>query len=128
MDMPMTIQDAAAALRVGKVTSAELTRMLLDKIEALNPTLGAYITVTPDHALSDAAAADALFAKGIDNGPLQGIPYAAKDIIATSTAPTTANGTVLDPMWGEGYDATVIEKMRGAGAVLLGKTVLNEFA
>ena len=126
--MPLTIQEAAAALRAGTTTSMELTRALLDKIEALNSTLGAYITVTPEAALGEAAAADALFAKGIDHGPLQGIPYAAKDIIATSTAPTTANGTVLDPMWGEGYDATVIEKMRGAGGVLLGKTVLNEFA
>ena len=128
MDMPMTIQDAAAALRAGRITSIELTRSLLARIEALNPTLGAFIAVTSEAALAEAATADALFARGIDKGPLQGIPYAAKDIIATSTAPTTANGTVLDPTWGEGYDAAVIERLRGAGAVLLGKTVLNEFA
>jgi aspartyl-tRNA(Asn)/glutamyl-tRNA(Gln) amidotransferase subunit A len=124
----MTIHQAAASLRAGEITSTELTRVLLDKIAALNPTLGAYIRVIPEHALSEAAAADALFARGIDRDPLQGIPYAAKDIIATSTAPTTGNSVVLDPAWGEGYDATVIEKMREAGAVLLGKTVLNEFA
>ncbi len=128
MDMPITIQTAAAALRAGSVTSAELTRALLDKITELNPTLGAYIAVTGDSAMAAAAEADSLFASGVDHGPLQGIPYAAKDIIATKDAPTTANGTVLDPAWGAGRDATVIERLRDVGAVLLGKTVLNEFA
>ena len=128
MELPLTIQEVAAALRAGQITSVELTRTLLDKIEKLNPILGAFICVTTDAALVEAAAADALFASGIDRGPLQGIPYAAKDIIATQTAPTTANGKVLDPAWGAGYDATVIAKLRAAGAVLLGKTVLNEFA
>jgi aspartyl-tRNA(Asn)/glutamyl-tRNA(Gln) amidotransferase subunit A len=59
---------------------------------------------------------------------MQGIPYAAKDIIATLDAPTTANGTVLDPAWGDGYDAAVIARLRAGGAVLIGKTVLIEFA
>ncbi|MGE3856831.1 MAG: amidase [Dehalococcoidia bacterium] len=128
MDMPITIKDAAAALRAGSITSAQLTRAHLDKIEALNPTLGAFITVMPEVAMEEAAAADALFAGGVDRGPLQGIPMAAKDIIATKTAPTTANSVVLDRAWGEGYDATVVEKLRAAGAVFVGKTVLSEFA
>lgn len=128
MEMPLTIQDAAVALRAGKVSSVEITKALLEKIAHLNPTLGAYITVTPEAALAEAAAADALFAAGIDRSPMQGIPYAAKDIIATQTAPTTGNGRVLDRSWGEGYDATVVKKLRSAGGVLLGKTVLNEFA
>src|SRR5262249_53300297 len=128
LEMPLTIQEAAAALRAGTVTSVELTRALLEKIEALNPTLGAYITVIGESALAEAAAADSLFAAGVDRGPLQGIPYCPKDIIAATGAPTTANGIVLDRAWAEGYDATVITKLRAAGAVLLGKTVLNEFA
>jgi len=126
--MPITIKDAAAALRAGTITSTALTQAHLDKIEALNPTLGAFITVMPEIALAEAAAADAAFAQGVDHGPLQGIPLAAKDIIATKTAPTTANSLVLDPKWGEGYDATVVSKMRAAGAVFVGKTVLSEFA
>lgn len=128
MDTPLTIKDAAAALRAKEITSAELTAALLEKIRDLNPTLGAFITVTEETAMREAAAADKRFAEGIDLGPLQGIPYGVKDIIATADAPTTANGVVLDPAWGEGYDATVIEKLRGAGAVLMGKTILNEFA
>ncbi|MEI7926284.1 MAG: amidase [Chloroflexota bacterium] len=128
MDIPLTIKDAAAGLRSGAFTSTELTKALLDKAHALNPTLGAFITFTDETAMAAAAAADAAFAAGKDAGPMQGIPYAAKDIIATSEAPTTANGLVLDPEWGAGYDATVIEKLKAAGAVLTGKLVLNEFA
>ena len=124
----MTVKDAAAALRAGETTSVELTKTMLARIAALDPTLGAFITVTPEAAMAEAEAADAMFAKGIDKGPLQGIPFAAKDIIATKTAPTTANSVVLDPAWGDGYDATVIEKLRDAGMVLLGKAVLSEFA
>ena len=90
MDMPITIKEAAAALRSGSITSADLTQAHLDKIAALNPTLGAFITVMPEVAMEEAKAADALFASGVDKGPLQGIPMAAKDIIATKTAPTTA--------------------------------------
>src|SRR5712691_2489765 len=128
MDIPLTIQETAAALRAKQFTSVELTRALLEKIAALNPTLGPYITVTEETALAEAASADAKFAAGKDLGPLQGIPYAAKDIIATKDAPTTANSVVLDRAWGAGRDATVIVKLRAAGAVLLGKTVLNEYA
>ena len=93
----MTVKDAAAALRAGDTTSVELTKTMLARIAALDPTLGAFITVTPEAAMAEAEAADAMFAKGIDKGPLQGIPFAAKDIIATKTAPTTANSVVLDP-------------------------------
>ena len=75
MELPLTIQEAAAALRAGQITSVELTHTLLDKIEKLNPILGAFICVTADAALAEAAAADALFAAGIDRGPLQGVPY-----------------------------------------------------
>ncbi|MGE0228179.1 MAG: amidase [Dehalococcoidia bacterium] len=128
MTFPLTIEATAAALRAGEFTSLELTQALLAKAKALNPTLGAFVTITEETALSEAAAADAKFAAGIDLGPLQGIPYGVKDIIATKDAPTTANGLILDPSWGAGYDATVVAKLRAAGAVLMGKLVLNEFA
>ncbi|MEX2582256.1 MAG: amidase, partial [Gemmatimonadota bacterium] len=128
VDIPLTIKEAAAALRAKQITSVELTSALLDRTKALNPTLGAFITVTEDTALAEAAAADAKFAAGEDLGPLQGIPYGVKDIIVTKDAPTTANGVILDPAWGESRDAPVITRLREAGAVLMGKTVLNEFA
>lgn len=128
MDLPLTIKDAAAALRAKQISSVELTSGLLGRIKELNPTLGAFITVTEETAKAEAAEADARFAAGTDLGPLQGIPYGLKDIIATKDAPTTANGVILDPAWGEGHDAAVTERLRAAGAVLMGKTVLNEFA
>ncbi len=121
VEYPLTIKDAAAALRAGEFTSTELTTALLEKAKALNPTLGAYISFTEETAMAEAAAADAKFAAGIDLGPLQGIPYAAKDIIATKDSTTTANGLILDPAWGAGYDATVIAKLRAAGMVLTGQ-------
>ena len=127
-DIPLTIQDAGVALRKGDITSVEMTEALLHKIHALNPTLGAFITIMEETARTEAAAADEKFAKGIDLGPMQGIPYAIKDIIATKDAPTTANSFVLDRKWGEGYDATVVAKLRAAGGVTMGKLVLNEFA
>jgi aspartyl-tRNA(Asn)/glutamyl-tRNA(Gln) amidotransferase subunit A len=127
-DLPLTIREAAGALRAGSVTSVELTRGYLERIERLNPKLGAFITVTADTALEAAARADADLASGVDNGPLQGVPVAVKDILATKDAPTTANSRVLDPAWGEGYDSPVVERLRGAGAVMMGKLVASEFA
>src|SRR4029453_14113032 len=127
-DIPLTIQDAGVALRKGDITSAEMTEALLHKIHALNPTLGAFITIMEDTARAEAAAADEKFAKGIDLGPMQGIPYAIKDIIATKDAPTPGNSHVLDRAWAAGYDATVVAKLRAAGGVTMGKLVLNEFA
>ena len=88
-DLPLTIKEAAGALRDGRLTSVSLTEGSLDRIKRLNPRLGAFITVTEEGALAAAAQADADFAAGIDKGPLQGIPLGIKDIIATKDAPTT---------------------------------------
>ncbi|MGK2965697.1 MAG: amidase [Tepidiformaceae bacterium] len=126
--IPLTLQATAEALRSGKITSLELTKEMLRKIYALNPVVGAYITVTEESALAEAAAADAKFAAGVDVGQLQGIPYCTKDIIATKDAPTTANSVVMDREWGAGWDAPVVTRLRSAGAVHLGKTVLSEYA
>ncbi|HET7737575.1 MAG TPA: amidase, partial [Tepidiformaceae bacterium] len=101
---------------------------MLRQSKALNPTLGAFITITEESAMAEATAADQKFASGIDLGPLQGIPYCVKDNIATKDAPTTANSHVLDREWGAGWDAPVVARLRAAGAVHMGKTVLSEFA
>jgi len=127
-DIPVTIKAAASAMRDGQITSAELTAAMLERIEHLNPRLGAFIAVTGDAAMVAAKQADADLDRGIDKGPLQGIPLGVKDIIATRDAPTTANSHILDPSWGANWDAPVVERLRNVGAVLVGKTVTSEFA
>ncbi|WP_067452025.1 amidase [Actinomadura macra] len=126
--LPLTIEDAAAALRSGAVTSTALTRTVLDRIVRFDGGLGAYVTVCEAEALAAAAEADADFARGRDRSPLQGIPLVVKDIIATRDAPTRANSEVLDPGWGDGVDAPAVARLRAAGSVLLGKSTTNEFA
>jgi aspartyl-tRNA(Asn)/glutamyl-tRNA(Gln) amidotransferase subunit A len=127
-DLPLTVKDAAAALRSGSVSSVQLTEGFLNRISLLNESLGAFVAVTGESALKAAQVADSDFAAGVDRGPLQGIPLAVKDIIATDDAPTTANSRVLDPEWGKGVDAPVVARLRAAGTVVLGKTTTSEFA
>jgi aspartyl-tRNA(Asn)/glutamyl-tRNA(Gln) amidotransferase subunit A len=126
--IPLTIKDAAAALRSGQISSTELTGAMLERIDALNHELGAFIAITNETAMAAAANANADFTAGIDRGPLQGIPIGVKDIIATREAPTTANSHILDRNWGAHWDAPVVERLRNAGAVIMGKTVTSEFA
>lgn len=123
-----TIKDAAAALRDGSLTSTALTQQILDRASTLNPVLGAYVEITAEAALEQAAAADVALAAGDDRGPLQGIPLAIKDIIAMKGAPTTANSHVLAEDWGAGTDAPVVARLRDAGAVFVGKATTSEFA
>lgn len=127
-NLAMTIAEAGAALRSGTITSVDLATASLALTESLNETLGAFVTVLADQALASAEAADAAFAAGRDAGPLQGIPLAVKDIIATKDAPTTANSRVLDPAWGSGVDAPVVARLRDAGAIIIGKSTTSEFA
>lgn len=128
MNTPSTIREAAAAVRAGQVTSVELAHAALERIAQLDERLGAFILVAEGAALVAAKQADADFAAGVDRSPLQGIPFALKDILATKDAPTSANSLVLDPAWGDGYDAVVSERIRATGAAIMGKLVLSEFA
>jgi len=127
-DLPQTVAAAGAWLRERRISSEALTAALLARAHAAQATLGAFIAFTDGAALDAARAADADFARGVDRGPLQGIPLGIKDLIATADAPTTANSRVLDPAWGQRADATVVGRLRAAGAVLLGKLALHEFA
>ncbi len=127
MTLPLTIEEAAVALRAGDVSSVELTEAALSRIAALDGQVGAFLAVN-EAAREQAAAADADFAAGTDRGPLQGIPFGIKDLLATRDQPTTANSLILDPAWGDGYDSVVSERVRGSGAVIMGKLVLSEFA
>ena len=126
--VPLTISDAGAAIRAGETTAVELTTRMLQRIAADNERLGAFVTVCDETALEAATTADAELAAGVDRGPLQGIPLAIKDIIATKDAPTTANSLILDPAWGAGVDAPVVARLRAAGAVSIGKATTFEFA
>jgi aspartyl-tRNA(Asn)/glutamyl-tRNA(Gln) amidotransferase subunit A len=126
--LPLTIEEAATALRAGSLSSVRLTQGLLDRISELNDDLGAFVTVCGESALKAAESVDRDLASGMDHGPLHGIPLAVKEIIATEDAPTTANSRVLNPEWGKGVDAPVVARLRVAGSVVIGKSTTSEFA
>ena len=127
-DLPLTITDAAAALRRGELTSVELTQAVFERADRLDPVLGVYLHRMDSSALDEARQADADLANGVDRGLLQGVPLGIKDIIATDNAPTTAQSLVHDPAWGDQGDAPVVARLRTAGAVIVGKTSTMEFA
>ncbi len=127
-EIPLTLTDAAAALRAGELTSAELVEESIARADALDDQLGVYLVRFDDDARARAAQADADFAAGIDRGPLQGIPIGVKDILAMAEGPTTAQSLILDPAWGEGKDAIVVERLKAAGAAITGKLTTMEFA
>ncbi len=122
----LTIAELAAGLRRGEFSSLELTRHFLARIERLDPGLNSFITVTAERALADAAAADAALAR-CEGGPLTGIPLAHKDIFCTNGVRTSCGSRMLDNFVAP-YDATVVERLAAAGAVVLGKTNMDEFA
>jgi aspartyl-tRNA(Asn)/glutamyl-tRNA(Gln) amidotransferase subunit A len=125
---PLTIEDAARELRAGTVSSVELTRAALARADEVDPLIAAYLTRFDASALARAEAADRELARGEDRGPLHGVPFAVKDILAMAEGPTTAQSVVLDPAWGAGKDGPVVRRLREAGAVLTGKTTTMEFA
>lgn len=123
----MTLQDAAAALRARKVSSVELAAEALERIRALNPKLNAIRTLMEQSALDSARQADRELEKGIDFGPLHGIPVAVKDVFETKGVRTTC-GSKLFENFVPDRDAAVVEKLDEAGAVLIGKTSMHELA
>jgi aspartyl-tRNA(Asn)/glutamyl-tRNA(Gln) amidotransferase subunit A len=122
----LTVAELAAGLAARRFSSLELTLHLLGRIERLGPDLNAFVTVTADRALDDARRADELRAKG-EAGPLTGVPIAHKDIFCTDGILTTCSSRMLSNFVAP-YDATVVERWRAAGTVLLGKTNMDEFA
>ena len=124
---PASIDDAAKALREGTTTCVTLARAALARIEALQPETNAFLTVAADAALARAALLDRELAAGCDRGPLHGIPYACKDNIDTAGVRTTVGSRFFANRI-PAADAAVIERLAAAGAVMLGKTNLNEFA
>ena len=122
----LTLHAAAQGLRNGQFSSVELTQSLLDRIESVDGRTGAYLTITADLALEQAANADARRASG-DDGPLLGLPIALKDVLSTAGVQTTCASRILEGFIPP-YDATAVTRLKAAGAVTLGKTNMDEFA
>ena len=127
MDMhSQSLTELAAGLEGGEFSAVELTQVLLDRIAAHNDKLNAFITVTADNALAAAARADAARVAG-NGGALNGLPIVHKDIFCTRGVKTTCGSRMLENFISP-YDATVVERLAAAGAVVLGKTNMDEFA
>jgi aspartyl-tRNA(Asn)/glutamyl-tRNA(Gln) amidotransferase subunit A len=120
---PETLLAARDAIRARQVSSVDLTRRTLERIERLDPELGAFISVFADRALEQARAVD----EGRRTGPLAGVPVAIKDNLCTTFGRTTCASRMLEDFRAP-YDATVVRKLEEAGAVIVGKTNLDEFA
>ncbi|MFZ9463430.1 MAG: amidase family protein, partial [Vulcanococcus sp.] len=123
----MGIAEWREQLSRGEVSARELTDQYLKRIEAVDPTVHAYLEVTADRARADADRIDALRAAGEALPPLAGVPLAIKDNLCTKGIATTCSSRMLEG-FKPPYESTVTERLWDAGAVLLGKTNLDEFA
>jgi len=123
----VTLRKAAQALRERRLSSVELTKAALERIDRLNPALNAFLTLLPERALRRAAQADGELAAGKDRGPLQGIPIALKDLFDMRGVYTTA-GSLIYKNYIPDRDSAVVEKLEADGAVILGKLNLHELA
>jgi amidase len=122
---PLT--EVAKLIETRKVSAVEITRAMLDRIANVDTKLHSYITLTRDLALEQAARADQEISQGKYRGPLHGMPIAVKDLVFTKGIRTTAGSKIL-ANWVPSHDATVMTKLYEAGAVLLGKLSMTEFA
>ncbi|MBI3964692.1 MAG: amidase [Chloroflexi bacterium] len=122
------VAELAEAYRKGRLSPVEVTRATLERIDALNPKINAFRTVLHESALAAAEAAERQLRAGIDLGPLHGVPVSVKDIIRVKGTVTTAGSPVLMDAPPDEEDASVTTRLRQAGAVLVGKVNLHEFA
>jgi aspartyl-tRNA(Asn)/glutamyl-tRNA(Gln) amidotransferase subunit A len=123
----LPVRELGARIRKRAISPVELTESYLDRSRKLGPKFNAYVTLTEERALTQARAAEKEIAAGHYRGPLHGIPYAAKDLVAVRGYPTTWGAPPFAEQRFE-YDATVIERLDRAGAVLLGKAAMIELA
>ncbi|WP_369819693.1 Asp-tRNA(Asn)/Glu-tRNA(Gln) amidotransferase subunit GatA [Actinoplanes sp. TFC3] len=123
----MTAAQIAGLVASGEASAVEVATAHLDRIAAVDERVHAFLHVDREGALAAAAGIDARRASGEQLGPLAGVPVAVKDVIATKGVPTTAASKILEG-WKPPYDATIVERLRAAGTVSLGKTNMDEFA
>jgi len=123
----LSATDLAATIAAGKVSSREVVEQFFDVIERVEPKVGAYVTLNTDRALKQADRIDKALKRGVMPGPLAGVPVAVKDNISTRGVPTTCASRILAGFIPP-FDAFVVERLRTAGAIIIGKTNLDEFA
>ena len=123
----LDLSEASRRIQQRSISPVELARACLERIDRLNPQLNAFITVTPDLALEQAKIAEDEIMQGKWRGPLHGIPMAVKDLLETAGVRTTAASAVLKD-YVPATDAPIVQRLKGAGVVLLGKLNLHEFA
>jgi aspartyl-tRNA(Asn)/glutamyl-tRNA(Gln) amidotransferase subunit A len=124
---PWTIASVCSALQTKKISARELAAEFFARIERRNPELNAFLTLSPERAYAQADRVDAAIARGEALPPLAGVPVAIKDVISTRGVRSTCGSKILEN-YVPPYDATAIERLEAAGAVLLGKTNCDEFA
>ena len=122
-----TISSVRKALQTREISARELAKEFFGRIERRNPELNAYLVLSPERAYAQADRVDAAISRGERLPPLAGVPIAIKDVISTRGVQTTCGSKILET-YVPPYDATAIERLEGAGAVLLGKTNCDEFA
>jgi aspartyl-tRNA(Asn)/glutamyl-tRNA(Gln) amidotransferase subunit A len=122
-----TIGAISSLIKRKTISPVELTQLMLARTKELNPILNAYVTVTEERALVDAKTAEKEIRRGRYRGALHGIPFSIKDNIATRGILTTAGSKILSE-WVPDYDATVVKRLKTAGAIILGKTNMHEWA
>jgi aspartyl-tRNA(Asn)/glutamyl-tRNA(Gln) amidotransferase subunit A len=127
MPTRLSIHELGERFRRRELTPSEVTLAYLSRIEALDPQVKAYLTITAEQALGQAAEADARMKAGGPRGPLDGVPMAVKDVLCTRGIRTTCGSRILEGFVPP-YDATAVARLREAGAVLLGKLNMDEFA
>ena len=122
----LSVAETANKIAVGELTAAIVVERLLERIASVDRDLGAYLLVDSDGARAAAKAIDAQRAAGQRLGPLAGVPISLKDMLVTRDVVTTAGSKILEG-WVPPFDATVVEKLRAAGAILIGKVNCDEF-
>ena len=119
-DLPgLTISHLSQRIRKREISPVEVTHLFLARIQRLNPILNAYVTLTGEQALADARQAEEEIQKGNYRGPLHGIPFSIKDNLAMKGVRTTAGSKILSD-WKPALDATVVARLKEAGAIILG--------
>ncbi|MCL7460872.1 Asp-tRNA(Asn)/Glu-tRNA(Gln) amidotransferase subunit GatA [Micromonospora echinofusca] len=123
----LTATEIAGLVASGETSAVEVTRAHLDRIGAVDDRVNAFLHVDTEGALAAAADVDARRAAGEELGPLAGVPVAVKDVLTTKGVPTTVGSKILEG-WRPPYDSTIVQRLRAAGTVMLGKTNMDEFA